>query len=77
MCPRMPDAPATRDLLDLHGRIALVTGAGAGIGTGIATRVAEAGAHVAVHYHRSDDGAREVVARIASRAARPAPTGPT
>ena len=60
----MTDIPAVADLLDLRGRIALVTGAGAGIGTGIAARLAEAGAHVAVHYHRSDDGAREVVERI-------------
>ncbi len=59
--------PATRDLLDLRGRIALVTGAGSGIGSGIADRLAEAGAHVAVHYHRSDDGAREVVERIVAR----------
>jgi len=62
----MHAAPPTRELLDLRGRLALVTGAGAGIGTGIATRLAEAGARVAVHYHRSDDGAREVVARIES-----------
>lgn len=61
----MPDVPVG-DLLDLRGRVALVTGAGAGIGTGIAVRLAEAGAHVAVHYHRSDDGAREVVSRIDS-----------
>jgi NAD(P)-dependent dehydrogenase (short-subunit alcohol dehydrogenase family) len=60
----MTDIPAVADLLDLRGRIALVTGAGAGIGTGIAARLAEAGAHVAVHYHRSDDGAREVVERV-------------
>jgi NAD(P)-dependent dehydrogenase (short-subunit alcohol dehydrogenase family) len=59
-------APPVRDLLDLAGRIALVTGAGSGIGTGIAARLAEAGAQVAVHYHRSDAGAREVVSRIAA-----------
>jgi NAD(P)-dependent dehydrogenase (short-subunit alcohol dehydrogenase family) len=56
--------PSVADLLDLRGHVALVTGAGAGIGTGIATRLAEAGAHVAVHYHRSEAGARDVVARI-------------
>ena len=60
----MPSAPPVAALLDLRGRTALVTGAGAGIGTGIATRLAEAGAHVAVHYHRSDDGARDVVDTI-------------
>src|SRR6187402_1102375 len=59
-----PVVPPVRELLDLRGHVALVTGAGAGIGTGIATRLAEAGAGVAVHYHRSDAGARDVVSRI-------------
>src|SRR6476620_6788752 len=56
--------PAPHDLLDLRGRLALVTGAGAGIGTGISARLAEAGAAVAVHYHRSEDGADDVVSRV-------------
>lgn len=58
--------PPVSQLLDLRGRVALVTGAGAGIGTGIAARLAEAGARVAVHYLRSADGARTVVDGIAA-----------
>jgi NAD(P)-dependent dehydrogenase (short-subunit alcohol dehydrogenase family) len=60
-----PDAvPAVRDLLDITGRVAIVTGAGAGIGSAIALRFAEAGAAVIVHYHASEAGALDVVRRI-------------
>ena len=53
--------------MDLHGRVAIVTGAGRGIGAGIAERLAEAGAFVVVHYSRSEAGAREVARRISAR----------
>jgi len=49
------------ELLDLTGKVALVTGASAGIGAGIARRLAEAGAAVAVHY-RGGRAAGEAVA---------------
>ncbi|MDZ7630366.1 MAG: SDR family oxidoreductase [Gemmatimonadaceae bacterium] len=56
--------PAVKDLLDLRGRVALVTGASGGIGPVIAQRLHEAGAAVAVHYHRSEASAAVTVAAI-------------
>lgn len=48
----------------LQDKIAVVTGAGSGIGRAIALGLAGEGAHVVVHYHRSDAGAREVLEKI-------------
>jgi NAD(P)-dependent dehydrogenase (short-subunit alcohol dehydrogenase family) len=59
-----PSVPAVRELLDLSGKLALVTGAGSGFGRVIARRFAEAGARVAVHYRGSRDGAEAVVREI-------------
>jgi NAD(P)-dependent dehydrogenase (short-subunit alcohol dehydrogenase family) len=64
--PGRPSAPPVPSLLDLAGRVALVTGAGSGIGTAIARRFAEAGARVAVHYRASREGAEAVVREIAA-----------
>lgn len=51
--------------IDLAGRKALVTGGAIGIGRGIAVALAEAGADVAVTYHRHDPA--EAVAEIEKR----------
>src|SRR5690606_28601896 len=45
-------------------KVAIVTGAGTGIGQGIAVELGKRGAKVAVHYNRSDTGARETLQRI-------------
>jgi hypothetical protein len=54
--------PPVSRLLDLTGRIALVTEASGGVGSGIAQRFAEAGAAVVVHYRSDARGATAVVA---------------
>jgi 3-oxoacyl-[acyl-carrier protein] reductase len=51
----MPDA--------LAGRVVLVTGSSRGIGAEIAIKAAADGARVAVHYHRSRDGADATLTR--------------
>jgi NAD(P)-dependent dehydrogenase (short-subunit alcohol dehydrogenase family) len=56
--------PPVRSLLDLSGRVALVTGAGSGIGQTIAYRFAESGASVMVHYQKSQEGAEALVTEI-------------
>lgn len=43
----------------LQGRRALITGAGKRVGAAIAQRLGSAGMQVAVHYHRSKDGAEQ------------------
>ena len=53
----------------LHGRRALVTGAGSGIGAAIAQAFAREGAHVAVHA-RSDERARPTVDAIEAEGGR-------
>lgn len=62
--------PPVSRLLDLGGRVAIVTGAGAGIGAGVAARLAEAGAAVVVHYRTNRDGAERVVWGIVERGGR-------
>ncbi len=59
------DIPAPRDLLDLTGSVAVVTGASQGIGAGIAVRFAAAGASVVVHHRTGAEAAAAVVEDIA------------
>ncbi|MDE2304000.1 MAG: SDR family oxidoreductase [Gammaproteobacteria bacterium] len=54
-------------MVDLRGRVALVTGAGRGIGRAIALQLAAAGAAVAVNFHVREDAAQRVVGEIRAR----------
>jgi 2-hydroxycyclohexanecarboxyl-CoA dehydrogenase len=69
MSIRTEAAPALADLLDLTGKVALVTGAGQGVGEATAQMLAEQGAAVAVNDYFADRGGR-VAGEIVSRGGR-------
>jgi enoyl-[acyl-carrier protein] reductase III len=51
-------------MIDLSGKVALVTGSSRGIGRACAERLAEAGADVVINYVTSADAAREAVTAV-------------
>jgi 3-oxoacyl-[acyl-carrier protein] reductase len=53
-----------KQLLDLTGQVALVTGASSGIGAATAVTLAELGARVGIGYFRNQEGAEEIRDRI-------------
>jgi NAD(P)-dependent dehydrogenase (short-subunit alcohol dehydrogenase family) len=58
------DSIGIEHFFDFNGKVVLVTGAAKGIGRGIALRFAQAGAHVAVHYHTNQQKAHQVVDQV-------------
>ena len=63
----MTSAPSVSDLLNLRGKVALVTGASAGIGRGLATRLSDAGAAIAVHYRGGKEDADALASTLRSK----------
>ena len=62
-------------MLDLTGRVALVTAGSGGIGAGIARRLAEASGAVVVHYRGDALGAQAVVESIGTAGGRAVAVG--
>ncbi len=48
----------------LAGRVVLITGSSRGIGAEVAVKAAAEGATVAIHYHRSEEGAQATLAKV-------------
>jgi 3-oxoacyl-[acyl-carrier protein] reductase len=73
LMPILDSSNVDRPFADLTGKSAVVTGSSSGIGRAIARELALAGADVLVHYHQSEQPARELAEQLAQVAGR-APT---
>ena len=61
---------AAHPVFEVEGKVVVITGAARGIGAGIARLFAQAGARVAMTFHRDEANAREVLSSLSSPHAR-------
>ena len=67
---------SVKQLLDLSGKVALVTGGSRGLGLQIAEALGEMGAKIAITARKKDE-LDEAVSRLKKRASKPRPTSAT
>ncbi len=50
--------------MDLENKVALVTGAGVRIGQAVAVKLGQLGMRLVIHYHHSEEGAKQTIQRL-------------
>ena len=53
--------------MDLENKVALVTGEGIRIGQAIAVKLGQLGMRVVIHYHHSEEGAKQTILELSEK----------
>ena len=53
--------------MDLENKVALVTGAGVRNGQAVAVKLGQLGMRLVIHYHHSEEGAKQTIQRLPGR----------
>ena len=56
--------------MDLEDKVALVTGAGVRIGQAVAVKLGQLGMRLVIHYHHSEEGAKQTIQRLPGKKSR-------
>ena len=56
--------------MDLENKVALVTGAGVRIGQAVAVKLGQLGMRLVIHYHHSEEGAKQTIQRLPGKKSR-------
>jgi len=56
--------------MDLENKVALVTGAGVRIGQEVAVKLGQLGMRLVIHYHHSEEGAKQTIQRLPGKKSR-------